>query len=265
MVVVTTFPTFLSRYRHISWALREKNIDLNFVSDRLLSRVRAGKSSPYIPLIASWRDDGVLWFGTDSLPDNLPAMDARSACLWMFQKANALLWQLGASTGSIAFKDVNYSKKWLLKNARHYSTEGAMGPEWHDFGVRLKGEVDRGLDPRSICKLYVDLLKPRISFARFSGLDQTRYVAVNLLSRRRLLWRTFLEKTPIQERLLKALFILLKCGATEISVVVKAYPLVRDLATPPLGVEPKSGWELVRGAILRDYEAVIGLGDVILG
>jgi predicted nucleotidyltransferase len=263
VLIVTKFPTYLGRFGRLM-KLSRLNIDVNLVSTSLISKLESGQSSWFIPFLANYRKCNVLVFGKDTLPEDLPRMDRHSFALYAFNRAADWVWQLEANSDSIEFKDPSRSRRSLLKRSEHMMKEEPKLPfEWREFGARLKEQASGDLDSSEVCRLSADMLGHRINDLGFSALDQAHYVLINLLARRRLLWRTPVNGIPIQERYLRALFLLFKSASGDKSRISDAMPLV--------GVQPASSgsndfglvWTRVQRAVLEDYQTMMGLGEVL--
>ncbi|MDA4124048.1 MAG: nucleotidyltransferase domain-containing protein [Thaumarchaeota archaeon] len=263
VLIVTKFPTYLGRFGKLM-KLYRLGVDVNLVSASLISRLKSGQPSSLIPYLANYRKCNIVVHGKDILPEVLPRMDRHSFALYAFDRAANWVTLLGANSNSIGFKDPSRSRRMLLKRAERIMKEEAKVPfEWREFGARLKEQASGDMNPRLICRLIADMLEQRINDLRFSALDQAHYVLINLLTRRRFLWRTLVNRTPIQERYLRALFLLFKSGSGETERIFDAMPLV--------GVQPAlsksndfgSVWMRVQRAVLEDYQTMMGLGGVL--
>jgi predicted nucleotidyltransferase len=266
VVVVTKFPTYLGRFRRLM-RLKRHNVDVNLLSTSLISKVKSGRSSSFIPDLATWRKDGILVYGKDTLPEVLPRMDRHSFAAYAFGAAAWSLWRFGANSNSIKFEDPSYDKRWMLKRASQWSELEAFPDvpcEWREFGTRLRNQVVTDMDPETVCRLFADMLEQRIHDLRFSSLDQAQYVFVRLLTRRRLLWRTLMNRIPVQERYLRAVLSLYKSGGGEKAKIFDAVPL---MGFQPGFCESRDFgvmWEHVRRAVLEDYRTMMGLGGIQL-
>jgi predicted nucleotidyltransferase len=266
VVVVTRFPTCLGRFRRLI-KLRGDNIDVNLLSTSLISKVKSGQSSSFIPDLASWRRDGILVHGKDTLPEVLPSMDRHSFASYAFRAAARALWQFRADSNSIEFEDLSHDKRWMLKRAKDWSKLEAfpsVPSEWQEFGTRLKDQVVADMDPNIICRLFAEMLEQWIHDLRFSGLDQAHYVLIKLLTQRRLLWKTLAYRVPIQERSLRAVFLLYRSGSRERAEIFDAASLMRD--QPGFSDSKDFGvmWTQVKRAVLEDYRTILGMSGILL-
>jgi hypothetical protein len=98
---------------------------------------------------------------------------------------------------------------------------------------------------------------------RFSALNQAHYVLINFLSRRKLLWRTLVSRVPIQERYLRAMFLLFKSGGGEKASIFDAVPLVGANHVSSGGSDFGLVWTQVQKAVLEDIQTMVGLGEML--
>ncbi|MDA4127489.1 MAG: nucleotidyltransferase domain-containing protein [Thaumarchaeota archaeon] len=267
VVVVTKFPTYLGRFRKLM-SLRRFNIEVYLLGTSLISKVKSGRSSSFIPKLASWRKDGVLVYGKDTLPGLFPRMDKHSLAAYAFGAAESVLWHLGANSNSIVFNDPSYDRRWMLKRARQWS-EFEVFPgvpsEWREFGTRLKDQIVADVNPTIMCRLFADMLEQQIHDLRFSSLDQAEYVFLKLLTQRRLLWRTLANKVPIQERYHRAILLLYRSAGGEEAKIFDAVPLLDGQPISSGSKDFGVTWVRMQEAVLEDHKTMMGLGEIRLG
>jgi predicted nucleotidyltransferase len=263
VVLVTKFPTYLGRFDRLM-KLNQHNVDVNLVSASLISKLKSGQSSSFIPFLANYRKYNVLVYGKDALPQVLPEMDRHSFALFAFGRALDLVWRFGANSNSIEFKNPSRDKRLLLKRSEHMIKEELGVPsEWREFGTRLKEQVTGDMDPAKTCRLVAEFLEPKIRDLRFSALDQAQYALIGLLTRRKRPWRTLVSRVPIQERHLRALFLLFKSGGGERERILDAMPLVGVRPALSGSDDFRIAWTKVQEAVLDDYQTMMGLGEML--
>lgn len=263
VILVTKFPTYLGRFAKLM-KLSRYDIDVNLVSTSLISKLKSGRSSSFLPFLANYRKHNILVRGRDSLPYDLPAMDKHSYALFAFGRALDLVWRFRANSNSIEFKDPSRSRRLMLKRSEHMMKEELGVPsEWREFGARLKEQVTKDMNPGKISQIIADMLEPKIRDLRFSRVDQVHYVLIHLITRRRLLFGTLVSRVPIQERYLRALFLLFKSGGGERERISDAMPLVGVQPTLSGSNDFGTVWTRVQGAVLEDYQTMMGLGEML--
>ena len=262
LVAITRKPTFTKRYSRL---LRiTAKVDFNVVSSSLISKVERGMTTPYAPFLLNWRRDGVLVHGKDTLPDQIPAMDSHARGVFAFVVADWFLWHFVAADNSVGFIDEDFSRRWMTKHARHIGAEWMMDSKWRDLGEKLASEVNASCDPRAICGLFAEELGTRIGDLNFSESDERRYVVAKLRSQKKLSWRAFTYRTPVQERALKALYLLFVSGQKDLEAISRVPPTVRDFARMPRARDTATLWNKVQRSVLQELQLILGSGEILV-
>jgi predicted nucleotidyltransferase len=263
LVAVTRQLTSGKRYSRLL-RLVTQGIDFNVVSSSLIARVEQGEPTPFAPLLATWRTDGVLIQGKDTLPEQIPAMDAHARGVFAFVVASWYLWQFVAERDSVRFIDAEYSRAFMAEQGAYMRAESMMDSRWHDLGERIASEASSTADPRAICGLIFEELGSRIGDLRFSRLDQRRYVKAKLLSQKRLSWRSLAYTTPVQERAVKALYLLYASGHGDLALIAGAPPTIRDLARVRRRRDAATVWNKVQRSVLQELQLILGSGEILI-
>ena len=118
-------------------------------------------------------------------------------------------------------------------------------------------------DPKVMCAILaetLDWIKPLITFSR---LHQALYVLAVFVSHRRILWRSTLEKVPIQIRFVETMILLMR-SASEIKpntrLIGEAAKLIEDCTDVSHIKESYLKWEKLRDIVCGNLEAVMMLG-----
>jgi predicted nucleotidyltransferase len=263
LVAVIRKPTATKRYSRLL-RLKANGVDFNLVSSTLIAKVEQGETTPYAPLLLTWRRDGVLIHGTDTLPDRIPTMDSHARGVFAFFVASWFLWHFAADHDSLRFIDEDFSRQWMTKSAGHMRADGMMDSTWHDLGERIASEVNSSGDPSAICGLFSEHLRARIGDLTFSQSDQRRYVVVKLRSQKKLSWRSIAYDIPVQERAMRALYLLFASGHTDLEVIAEVLPTVRDFARVSRASDPAALWNRVQRSVLQELQLILGAGEVLI-
>lgn len=263
VVAVTRFPTCNPRYDSFAHFHRE-NVDVDLLSLNLISRVKKGESTSIAPSLGAWIESGILVYGESTFPQAVPPMDTHCESLAVCRRAAWFLWHLKADKDGVYFHQPIYSQRWLIKEAGFDLRESAPGlpSGWKEFGAKLKESVSAGMDSKAICEVYADWMEPSLEDLRFSYLDEVRYVWIKLRTRGWLMRRTLLNRVPIQVRTNEAMYLLLRSQGVDLEKISASARLIEDYASFPQDKEPSELWERVQFSILRNYETMMGLGDV---
>jgi predicted nucleotidyltransferase len=262
LVAITRKPTFTKQYSRL---LRiPAKVDFNVVSSSLISKVERGETTPYAPLLLTWRRDGVLVHGKDTLPARIPAMDSHARGVFAFVVADWFLWHLVAADNSVGFIDEDFSRRWMTKHARQIGAESMMDGRWRDLGEKLASEVDTSCDPRAICGLFADELGTRIRDLDFPESDERRYVVAKLRSQKKLSWRAVTYETPVQERALRALHLLFVSGQRDLEMISEVPPTISDFVRAPRTGDTAALWNRVQRSVLQELQLILGLGEILV-
>jgi predicted nucleotidyltransferase len=262
LVAITRKPTFTKRYSRLPRI--EAKVDFNVISCSLISKVERGMTTPYAPFLRTWRHDGVLVHGGDTLPQEIPEMDAHSRAVFAFVLADWFLWHFVAADDSIGFIDKDFSRRWMTKHAANIAAESMMDSRWRDLGEKLASEVNASCDPRAISGLFAEELGARIRDLRFSESDERRYVVARLRSRKTLSWRAVTYETPVQERALRAMQLLFASAHTNLEMVSGVPSLVRDLVRMPRTRDPAALWNKMQRSIQQELQFILGSGEILV-
>jgi predicted nucleotidyltransferase len=264
VLVVSRFPTYLQKIKQIM-SLTRHNIDINIVSISLISRLRKGKSSPFIPFMDDYIKHHTLISGKNTLPEAIPTMDIHSFAVFAFCRAFELLWQFEARSDSIQFKNRERSRQLIIKRAKRIMNRIDIGvpPGWREFGIRLKEEADNRMDATAICYIVADELERRAYDLRFAPIDRVRSLLTFIVDRKGIPLHNIKRRIPIPKGYLMALYLLFKSGGGERQRIFEAESL---LGLKPVTIHSNDftrAWNRVQRVVIRDYQTVVWNGEIL--
>lgn len=263
LVAVTREPTFTKRHGSLL-RLKAEGVDFNAVSSSLLSKIEQGATTPFAPLLLTWRADGVLIHGTDTLPHRISPLDRHARAVFAFFVSSWFLWHFVAAGDSVGFVDREFSRQWMVKTAGHMRDEWTMDDEWRRLGGTLAAEIDAHGDPRAVCRLLSEELESRLGDLEFSESDHRRYVAARLRSQKKVSRRTGACRTPVQERALRALYLLFASGSGDLELIAGVPPTLRDFVRLPRARDSAALWNAVQRSVLHELQLVLASGEILI-